>query len=84
MATRKLDLGTDDVHVPSATRSKTRKRGTKQNSKAQPATAAPAFRAGSGKGLRLRIGADGTVNVRHMTEAEACIAVLPSQPIELE
>jgi hypothetical protein len=83
--TTKLDnVGLNLPHVESAARSKSMARKTrrklKKNLEETPPLPKPA-RSRRRKGLNMKIAADGSMSIRHMSTDDKCLAILPGIPV---
>lgn len=76
-------ISVDSAHVPSATAQKM-SMANKFKRKQKPITAQAKPSRRRGKGLNLKIGADGSMHLRHMAELGQCTAVMPSIEIAQE
>lgn len=87
MATWLDDMGMDAVHTPSATKEPVMaKKLPRKNRKKKKPAALPVMAKKSGrrfrKGLSMKIAADGSMHVRHMSESMSGLAIMP--PVEIQ
>lgn len=79
MATNLDDsMSVDSVHVDSASGSKPVAKKANRKTKSKASTkSGRRYR----KGLNMKIGADGSMHVRHMGDDDKCVAIMP--PVEI-
>src|SRR6478735_1816667 len=83
------DMGMNSVHVDSATGSKSmnkrvRRKKAKKNLVENPLLAKKPRGLSARKGLNMKIGADGSMHIRHMADTDKCLALLPGIPVNTE